>query len=44
MIIVAVTNLFLIKEKASKHSESKLKSFSLTKMLQRGLIIFENPL
>jgi hypothetical protein len=29
MIIGAVTNLVLIKEKAFKRSESKLKSFSL---------------
>jgi len=41
MIIGAVTNLVLIKEKAFKHSSSKLKSFSLTKRLQRGLEILE---
>jgi len=41
MIIGAVTNLVLIKEKAFNHSESKLKSFSLTKRLQRGFEILE---
>jgi len=41
MITGAVNNLVLIKDKEFKHSESKLKSFSLTKRLQRGLAIFE---
>jgi len=41
MIIGAVTNFVLIKEKAFKHSSSKLKSFYLTKRLQKGFEIFE---